>query len=570
MTTDVAAAPDLRTFADVVRLRSGDEKAGLRFEGTLWSWGQVVQEAADRAACLASVPRPPGRQVHVGVLLDNVPDFVFWAAATGLAGAVLVGVNSSRSAAELASDIRHADVDVLVTESRWRHLVDGQDHGVPAERIHDIDTPAYAALLAGVRGAPVPNVRPDPGEIYALMYSSGSTGAPKAVILGQGRLARAAPVLTGRVELRRDSVSYLCMPLFHGNSLMMNLVAATYVGAEIAMVRRFSASRFADDVVRLGATYVNYVGRALSYVLAHPERPEDAGSRLELAFGTEASEADVQRFQKRFGCRVLEGYGLSEGVFRINRTPDTPAGSLGLPAAGADVRVLSERDGAECPRAVFDATGRLTNPAAVGQIVAVGLAHTFEGYYKNDAAYAERVRGADFWSGDLANRDAEGYFYFAGRSSDWIRVDSENFAAAQVERVLQRHQAVAAAPVFAVPDPVTGDRVMACLELRPGAELDPVEFGTFLAAQHDLGAKWWPAFLRVVDVLPLTGSGKVDKAPLRQAAWHTEDPVFVRIGRTPVYQPFTRDDRDALELEFAEHGRTAHLPVPAADRADLE
>jgi fatty-acyl-CoA synthase len=563
MTTDVAAAPDLRTFADLVRLRQDDAKPGLRFEGSVWSWGEVVQEGADRAAYLATLPRPSERQLHVGVLLDNVPDFAFWATAAGLSGAVLVGINSSRSAAELAVDIRHADVDLIVTESRWRHLVDGQPHGVAPERIHDVDGPEYAALLARFAGARLPDSHPEPGDIYALMYSSGSTGAPKAVILGQGRLARVAPVLAGRVELRRDSVTYLCMPLFHGNSLMMNLVAAMFVGAEVAMVRRFSASRFADDVVRLGATYVNYVGRALSYVLAQPERPEDAGSRLELAFGTEASEADVQRFQQRFGCRVLEGYGLSEGVFRINRTPETPVGSLGLPAGGADVRVLSEADGGECPRAVFDETGRLTNPEAVGQIVAVGLAHTFEGYYKNDVAYADRVRGKDFWSGDLAYRDADGYFYFAGRSSDWIRVDSENFAAAQVERVLQRHPAVAAAPVFAVPDPTTGDRVMTCLELRPGVPFDPIELGEFLAAQPDMGAKWWPTFMRIVTALPLTGSGKVDKAPLRQAAWHTADPVFTRVGRTAEYRPFTDADRAALEGEFAEHGRTAFLPAPA-------
>ena len=99
MTTDVAAAPDLRTFADLVRLRQDDAKPGLRFEGSVWSWGEVVQEGADRAAYLATLPRPSERQLHVGVLLDNVPDFAFWATAAGLSGAVLVGINSSRSAA---------------------------------------------------------------------------------------------------------------------------------------------------------------------------------------------------------------------------------------------------------------------------------------------------------------------------------------------------------------------------------------------------------------------------------------------------------------------------------------
>jgi fatty-acyl-CoA synthase len=567
MQTEADIVPAARrvhdTFAQIVVSRVDDHQAGLRFEGRVWSWAEIVQESADRAAFLTATPSAQDRAVHIGLLLDNVPDYVFWLAAAGLCGAVAVGINSSRTAAELARDIRHADVDVIVTESRLRHLVDGQDHGVPAGRIHDVDTAAYADLLAPHRAAGLPDRRPAPDDLFTLMYSSGSTGTPKAVILSQGRLARLAPVLTERIDLRRVSTTYLCMPLFHGNSLMMNLVPAMATGATVGMVRRFSASRFATDIHSFGATYVNYVGRALSYVLAHPEDPRDRTGTLELAFGTEASDADVARFGTRFGCRVLEGYGLSEGVFRLNRTPDTPAGSLGLPAGGLDVRVLGETTGVECPRAEFDSAGRLVNPAAVGQIVAMGLAHTFEGYYRNPAAYAERVRGDDFWSGDLAFRDADGYFYFAGRSSDWLRVDSENFAAAQVERIIQRAPGVAAGPVYAVPDPVTGDRVMCAIELEPGQDFDATWFGAFLGRQADLSAKWWPSYVRVVDGLPLTGSGKVNKAPLRQAAWNTSDPVYVRVGRTEAYVRLDDEARRQLEQAFATHGRTALLPAPA-------
>ena len=558
-TTPVPAAHD--TFADILRSRTADPKRGLVFGDQEWTWAELVQEAADRAAFLASLRKPAGRQLHIGLLLDNVPDYVHWAGAAGLGGAVVVGINSSRSASEIAVDVRHADVDLIITESRLRHLVDGQDHGVAPGRIHDVDTSAYQDLLAAWRGAELPTTRPEPGDLFALMFSSGSTGSPKAVILTQGRLARLTPVLTARIELTRESTTYLCMPLFHGNSLMMNLVPAMATGATVGMVRKFSASRFSGDVHRFGATYVNYVGRALSYVLANPEDPRDRTGTLELAFGTEASEADVRRFGERFGCKVIEGYGLSEGVFRINRTPDTPPGSLGLPAGGLDVRILDEATGTQCPRAAFDAAGRLLNPEAVGQIVATGLAHTFEGYYKNPGAHAERVRGEDFWSGDLAYRDADGFFYFAGRSSDRLRVDSENFAAAQVERVLQRHRPVASAPVYAVADPVTGDRVMCALELQPGADFDAAEFGAFLDSQADMGAKWWPTYVRIVPAVPLTGSGKVDKGPLRQAAWCTSDPVYVRVGRTTEYVVLDDAAKQALERTFAEHGRAALLPA---------
>lgn len=563
----VARAPEtMATFAEIVRSRAGDHGTGLRFEDWSWTWAEVVQESADRAAALESlVPRPPGRQVHVGVLLDNVPDFVFWIGAGALAGAVVVGINSSRSGAELADDIRHADIDLIVTESRLLHLVAGHDHGVPDERVLDVDEQGYADLLARFRGAALPSAVPAPEDPVMFLFSSGSTGSPKAVVVGQGRLARLTPAIVQRIEMERGSVTYLCMPLFHGNAVMMNLAPAMAVGASIGMTRRFSVSRFSDDIHRFGATFVNYVGRALSYVVNSPEDPRDRGSTLRLAYGTEASEADIERFGERFGCRVQEGYGLSEGVFRISRSDDTPPGALGRPAGDADVRVLDETTGEECPRARFDAAGRLVDPAAVGQMVAVGLAHAFEGYYENPGAMADRVRGDDFWSGDLAYRDEDGWFYFAGRSADWLRVDSENFAAAQVERVLQRHPEVAAAPVYAVPDPVTGDRVMCSVELVPGADFEPLAFGRFLDAQPDLGAKWWPSFVRVVDRIPLTGSNKVNKAPLRQEGWNVDDPVFVRVGRSVDYVPLDGAARAVLEEEFAEHGRAHLLPAPARE-----
>lgn len=554
----------METFAEVLRARAGDVEVGLRFEHSSWTWDEVVHESADRAAALvAHVPVPADRQIHVGVLLDNVPDFVFWIGAGALAGAVVVGINSSRSAAELDHDIRHADVDLIVTESRLAHLVAGTGHGVPRERVLDIDHPAYAAFLGPHRGAPLPAAIPDPGQIALLLFSSGSTGAPKAVVVGQGRLGRLLEALVERTRMRRDSVAYLCMPLFHGNAVMLNLATAMRSGATVAMTRRFSASRFTEDVHRYGVTFVNYVGRALSYVLSRPEDPRDRDSTLELAFGTEASEADIERFSARFGCDVVEGYGLSEGVFRINRTPDTPPGALGLPAGGVDVRILDEATGRECPRAELDATGRLVDAAAVGQMVAVGMAGTFEGYYQNPDAMADRVKGDDFWSGDLGYRDAEGFFYFAGRSSDWLRVDSENFSAAPVERILQRVPGVLSAPVFAVPDPRTGDQVMCAVELEPGHPFDPVVFGDFLDAQPDLGAKWWPRFVRVAAQVPLTGSNKVDKAPLRAAAWSTSDPVYVRVGRTREFVLLDEAGRKQIEADFAEHGRMAMLPAEA-------
>ncbi len=550
----------MTTVDQVFRSRATDASVGLRFEDRDWTWAEVVGESAARAAALPALcPQPAGRPRHIGVLLDNVPDYVFWLGAAAMSGTVLVGINPSRRGTELAQDIRHADCDVIITNGEHAALIAGLDLDLPGDRIHDIDSPAHAALLAPLHGVSPPDLTPAHDDLFLLLFSSGSTGAPKAVRMSQGRLGRFAAAAADRVGIADASVTYLCMPLFHGNAIMMNLVPALAVGATVGMVRKFSASRFSGDVHRLGATYVNYVGRALSYVVMTPEDPRDRSGSLRLAFGTEASEADIAAFSARFGCEVMEGYGMSEGVFRIARTAETPPGALGLPAGGADVRVLDE-EGRECPRAEFDATGRLRSGSAIGEIVGVGLAPLFEGYYENPAAEAERVRGDDFWTGDLAYRDQDGHFWFAGRATDWLRVDSENFSAAPVERILARCPGVAAACVYAVPDPRTGDQVMCALEYDAHTDFDPAAFRAFLDAQADLGTKWRPRFVRVVERLPLTGSGKVDKAPLRRQAWLTDDAVWVREPRGTEYVRLGPDAVNAITAQFEQHRRVAHLP----------
>jgi fatty-acyl-CoA synthase len=235
-------------------------------------------------------------------------------------------------------------------------------------------------------------------------------------------------------------------------------------------------------------------------------------------------------------------------------------GALGRPVGDIDVAVVDPETRDECPRAQFDAEGRLVNAAqATGEIVRRDPTTRFEGYYNNPDADAARMRGGWFWSGDLAYRDDDGVFYFAGRTSDWIRVDAENFATAPIERIVGRHPDVGGVAVYGVPDPRTGDQVMAALELHAGAEFDPDGFLAFLREQADLGTKWTPRFVRVVGSLPVTGTQKVDKQPLRTLQWYGDDPIWWRPEPSGAYRRMTSDDVAAIESEFARHGRTAFL-----------
>ena len=164
-----------------------------------------------------------------------------------------------------------------------------------------------------------------------------------------------------------------------------------------------------------------------------------------------------------------------------------------------------------------------------------------------------------YLTGDSGYRDEDGTFYFAGRTADWLRVDGENFAAGPVEAVLGRFAGVAGVVVYGVPDPRTGDQVMAAFELTAGAEFDPDAFAGFLAAQPDLGTKWAPRFVRVVGSLPTTATGKVDRGPLRAERWVTGDPVWWRPDRDGGYRRLTDGDAAALGRAFAEAGRAGML-----------
>lgn len=548
------------TTRDALDRRADDDHVGLMFEERSWTWAHVVAECRRRAHLLRSM-HDEGRPFHVGVMLENEPEYLFMIGAAAYAAATVVGVNLTRRGEELARDIRFTDVEILVTTSALLAHLDGVDVGIDPSRILLVDEASYAGLLAG-HGDERPDVPAagDPTTQLLLMFTSGSTGAPKAVVCSTGRMARTIAI--GHMGVTRDDVPYNCMPLFHGNALFACWAPAVNVGAAFAMARRFSASRFVDDLRRFGVTYFNYVGRALAYILAQPEREDERHTALRACFGTEASETDRREFHRRFGVWPTESYGSSEGGLAIMRTPDTPAEALGLPPTGMPAVVMDRETLTECPRVVFDEHGLPRNEEeATGELANLMGARSFEGYYKNPEAFAERVHGDIFFSGDLGYRDEAGYFYFAGRGSDRLRVDSENFSAGPVERILGRFDGVDLALVYAVADERTGDQVMAALQMRDPCVFDADRFALFLSEQSDLGTKWAPRYVRLVTEVPVTATGKVDKPRLRKDGWDVEDPVYYRPAAGLDYVLLDDALRAAIAQRFARSERRHLLPT---------
>lgn len=546
-----------RTVAELVRERWGDHRPGLWFEGRVLSHHQVTAGAAARAALLADV-LPAGAEPHLGVLLDNTPEYPMWLSGAALAGAAVAGINPTRRGPELARDILHTECRVLVTEHVHLPLLAGLE--LPGVRVLVTDTEEYADLLAAYEGA-----RPEAGSVspddrLLLYFTSGSTGAPKAAICTQGRLAAAGRSLADHFGVRPQDTHYICMPMFHGNAVIADWAPALAAGARIALRRRFSASGFLPDVRACGATYFTYVGRAVQYLLATPARPDDRDNPLRTGFGTEAGAVDAAAFEQRFGVRLVEGYGSSEGGAAIQRTPGTPAGAIGRAAPGDDLAVVDPRTRTECPAAVFGPDGRLLNgSAAIGELVNRG-ANPFEGYWRNPAADLARRRDGWYWTGDLFYRDPDGFLYFAGRTDDRLRVDSENLAAAMIENILARYRGAAAVAVYAVPDPVAGDQVMATLAPREGVPFDPRAFAAFLAGQPDLGTKMAPRFVRIVERMPVTATNKIHRAALRRAGFRCADPVWWRPAGEPDYRRLGRADERGLLAEYRARGRESLLP----------
>ncbi|MEU9037272.1 AMP-binding protein [Streptomyces sp. NPDC048352] len=555
--------PAGETVAELIACQWGDHRPGLMYGAgapdgarpTVLSRHRTAQEAAARAALLADL-LPPGAEPHLGVLLDNTPEFPFWLGAAALAGAAVAGINPTRRGPELARDILHTDCRILVTEPAHLPLLRGLD--LPGVRLLVTGSEEYEALLApyaaAVPGEAVVHAgAPGPGTRLLLYFTSGSTGAPKAAVCSQGRLAAAGASLARHFSVTPDDVHYVCMPLFHGNAVIADWLPALAAGAPVALRRRFSASAFLDDVRAYGATYFTYVGRAVQYLLATEPRPDDREHPLRLGFGTEAGAVDAARFADRFGVRLVEGYGATEGGASVQRGPGTPPGALGRAAPGDDLAVVDPETGRECPPAVLDGRGRLLNgDEAIGELVNRGRS-LFEGYWRNPAAEAARTRDGWYWTGDLFFRDPQGFLYFAGRTDDRLRVDSENLAAAVIENVLARWEAAAAVAVYAVPDEVAGDQVMAALALRGGAAFDPEAFAAFLAAQPDLGTKMAPRYVRVLDALPVTATNKIHRVALRRAGFLGPGPVWHRSGGS--YRPLDGEDLAALLSAYEAQGR---------------
>ena len=571
------AGVESATVADVIRRNGTDpaiaRRAFLCFGEHRWTHAEYHAEAV-RWAQLFLDCRDGDGPLHVGVLLDNVPEYLFALGGAALSGATIVGINSTRRGTGLGHDLQHTDCRMLVTEPRHLELLAGVlsqlgianrrivvtrrwDGGEPLPIGVDLDAAlADVERRLGEAFHRDPQVPVEASTLYCLVFTSGTTAAPKAVNISHGRMISTGEYVGGLMGVGPEDTGYLPMPLFHANAQQCGFMPAVLQGARLGLIGKFSKNQFLSDVRRYGVTYFNYTGKPLSYVLTTRRQADDADNPLRVCYGNEASHLVVAEFAERFGCRVIDGFGASEGGGGFVRSPEDPPGSVGRPPE--NVRVLRP-DGSECPPAELDAEGRIQNPEdAIGEIVNTTGIGKFEGYYKNDEATRQRTRGGMYWSGDFGYRDPAGYLYSTGRALDWICVDGENFLAKPIEEALQRHPSIHLASVYGVADANAGDRVMAMVVLAEDFVIDGGALYDFLVAQADFSPKWLPTYIRIGRDVPMTPTNKVLLRELRRQKFRpdaTADAMLWRERGDTRYRPFTREDYERVRGEFAAAGR---------------
>ena len=360
------------TIQSLLHRRISDTTIAVKYGDLQLSWAQYLAESAACAAALLGAA-DPHRPVHIGALLGNTPDMLTQMAAAGLGGYVLCGLNTTRRGEALAADIRRADCQIVVTDAEHRPLLEGLD--LTGTQVFDTSTPQWAELV-GSAGALVPHRQAEMTDPYMMIFTSGTSGNPKAVLVSHLMASVAGLALAARFDLTDQDTCYVSMPLFHSNAVVAGWAPAVCSGAAIAPAK-FSASSFLDDVRHYGATYMNYVGKPLAYILATTASDDDMDNPLRVAFGNEANDKDIAEFQRRFGVQVEDGFGSTENAVMVIREPGTPPGSIGTRSRRC--RRLPQRHhnrmrrrGIRCP---WSSHQRRQSNRRVGQYDRLGLLH---------------------------------------------------------------------------------------------------------------------------------------------------------------------------------------------------
>ena len=475
--------------------------------GRALTFGDLSESCARVGALLAARGVAPG--AHISLVMPNG-----LATLRILLGAMANGycvnpVNLLSQPEQMRYVLDHSDCALVFASPDWTAKVRDLVKGI-ARAIDVIEVDPDAATLPEEASPrrPQRGNEPGPGDLALLMYTSGTTGTPKGVMLTQANLAANARIISAEHRLGPDDRVTAILPLYHINAFAVTMLAPLAHGGSLVMPPRFSASRFWDIVIRHRCTWLNMVPTIVSYLLEGETPPRESLESVRFCRSASAPlpPEHLLAFESKFGVSVIETMGFTETVAPAFSNPYERAkrkvGSVGLPSG--------------CEARIVDANGEELADGAPGEIVLRGP-QVMSGYYKNDAATAAAFfPGGWFRSGDIGYRDTDGYFFVTGRIKELIIKGGENIAPREIDEVLLRHPAVLDAAAVGIPDKHYGQEIMACVIRREGHACTEDELRAF-CLQH-LGRYKSPRVIRFVDELPRGPSGKVQRLKLAALA----------------------------------------------------
>ncbi|MGI5325160.1 class I adenylate-forming enzyme family protein [Actinomadura nitritigenes] len=498
-------------ISDIVEYaaRKHPDRTALRFEDRAIGYAELRDRVRRTANALRTIAEPGDR---IAVLSGNRPEYVDLYYAVPAAGMALTFLNHRLHPSEITALVEHAQASVLIVSGEYLDAMAEHRHEMPGVKVVvGLDgggDRAYADLVAGADATEPP--RPDEDSIAWLVYTSGTTGAPKGVMLSHRNLITGVISSASQWEIPDDTVFLFCFPLCHvgGYTVLVNHMRSATVG----IVRSYDNETFLRLVAEWKVTQTGLAPTMIAFLLGHPGiEDHDLGTLEAIGYGASAIPAEVlRRGMDVLGCDFYQGFGMSElgGNILYFGTAEHRRAAAGethlLAAAGRVMDIADIR--------IVDADFNDVPPGEPGEMV-VRCDQVMRGYWREPELTAEAFRDGWFRTGDVVRQDAEGMVYIVDRIKDMIITGGENVASREVEQVLYRHPDVADAAVFGVPDPRWGEAVCAAVVLRPGASAEPGDVVAF--AREHLGGYKVPRRVEVVAELPRNVAGKVLKRDLR-------------------------------------------------------
>lgn len=489
-------------FVGLLRERAGRDPDGLyaRFEGEPLSYGALDARASAFAAHLRRQGIMAGERV--AVMMRN--SIATLAVVFGLAkaGVAWVPVNAQQRGEGLRYLLSHSGPRLVVADAELAELVAQArpERDAPALLIH-AKGGALEAILHSGEGFDEPEPAAD--DPFAIMYTSGTTGRPKGVIVSH-RMLRLAAEGVGLVSAARPGeVFFVWEPLYHiGGAQLLPMPMLRDV--MLAMVDRFSATRFWDQVKAEGASHIHYLGGILQILLKQPPGPLDRDHGVRIAWGGGCPPDIWPQFEQRFGIAIRECYGMTEASSITTCNDSGVVGAVGLPMPWFTVELQDPAGRPVAPGERGEIVVRTSKPGAI-----------FPGYLDNPEATARALRGGALHTGDLGSFDAAGNLRFHGRMTDSVRCRGENVSAFEVEHVAAEHEAIEACAMIGVAAEIGEQEIKLLVKRKPGAALDAAELSHWLGQR--LAPYQNPRYIAFVDEFERTASQRIMKHRLSTA-----------------------------------------------------